>query len=199
MDFYDELIKIVILGDSFTGKSTFTNKICYENYDIHSEYYATLGTDINFTFMNNLDQYYKIIFYDTSGNIDFINIVRCYYKGCDVCILFFDISNKETFKNISFWMHDLTKNLPSSIGKVLIGNKKDIKYEENNFVTYEEAKELADNFNFEYYEISVLYDETSELKKIIRNSINNVKKDKELLKINDDKFRYKCCKNCIIL
>ncbi len=205
MEKFDKLIKIVLVGDAFSGKTTFTKRICYDEKDIN--YDSTIGTDIGLMFMNHNDTYYKVQFYDTTGHLKFIQIIRCYYKGCDACILFFDITNKNSFENIKFWLRDIEENIdeksPLIQNKILIGCKSDIRYTSHNFVTYEEARSLADNFGLKYYEISSLNDDIIELKKIIRNIIDEIDiyKSKYNLKDNNkSKERYRCCNlsNCTI-
>lgn len=200
MTTYDKHIKIALIGDAFSGKSTFAKRICYDEKDVI--YNTTIGIDTSLLFMNHNDKYYKIQFFDTTGHLNFIKIVRCYYKGCDAYILFFDITNRSSFEHIKFWLNDIEEHLPPNIDetrpllipKILIGTKPDIRYDKHNFVRYEEAKDFADTFGLHYYEISCINDELNTLKKIIRNTIDeiNINNIKDKSK-STNKSRYNCC------
>ena len=39
----------------------------------------------------------------------------------------FDLTNEESFKNVENWLQEVEENTSSSIVKILIGNKSDIK------------------------------------------------------------------------
>ena len=42
-------------------------------------------------------------FWDTTGNLLFEYLNRAYYRGCDLCILMYDISDIVSFEEIEKW------------------------------------------------------------------------------------------------
>ena len=49
-----------------------------------------------------------------------------YYKNVSGVLLCFDLTDEESYKNINFWLTDLSKHAPENLVKVLIGNKVDL-------------------------------------------------------------------------
>ena len=90
--------KIIIIGDSFVGKSCLTIKAAknlFENY-----YTATVGFEF-FTMLFKINS--KIIrlqIWDTAGQETFRSITRAYYKNSVCAVLVYDITNQNTFENI---------------------------------------------------------------------------------------------------
>lgn len=67
-------------------------------------------------------------------------------------LLVFDLTNKNTFTNLTHWLSDLKNNGPEDAIICLVGNKSDLENERQ--VTYDEAKEFADKKKLDYYEVS---------------------------------------------
>ena len=67
-------------------------------------------------------------------------------------LLVFDLTNKNTFTNLTYWLSDLKNNGPEDAIICLVGNKSDLENERQ--VTYDEAKEFADKMKLDYYEVS---------------------------------------------
>lgn len=49
-----------------------------------------------------------------------------YYKDVSGVLLCFDLTDEESFKNMSFWLGDLNKHAPAKLVKILVGNKSDL-------------------------------------------------------------------------
>jgi GTPase SAR1 family protein len=49
-----------------------------------------------------------------------------YYKDINGVLLVFDLTDEESFKNISFWLSDIKKHGPEKVTLVLVGNKCDL-------------------------------------------------------------------------
>ena len=49
-----------------------------------------------------------------------------YYKDINGVILVFDLTDEESFKNISFWLADIKKHGPEKLIIMLVGNKADL-------------------------------------------------------------------------
>ena len=64
--------------------------------------------------------------WDTAGQEKFGNLRECYYIDSHCSILMFDLTQRETYRNIPKWYKDLTKICPN-IPICLVGNKADVK------------------------------------------------------------------------
>jgi GTPase SAR1 family protein len=49
-----------------------------------------------------------------------------YYKDIHGVILVFDLTDEDSFRNMTFWLSDLNKHAPENIVKILAGNKFDL-------------------------------------------------------------------------
>ena len=63
---------------------------------------------------------------DDTGNERIYFLNKTYCKGSDACIIGFDITNKESFKHVEYWVGELSKNADENIVKCLVGYKGDL-------------------------------------------------------------------------
>ena len=75
-------------------------------------------------------------------------------KRSDGVVILYDITNKQTFVNIKYWVKSINESLNiKDIGVVLCGNKCDCDDFDRD-VTYEEGKEVADKYGVDFFETS---------------------------------------------
>ena len=144
-------IKLFLLGDSSVGKTSFAYK--YVKNIFRDEHLATIGyqnliKNITLKSGENL----KIIFYDTAGQEKFKAIAYNLIKSANGIILMYDITNRKSFNSIPEWINDIIENKGINFPIVLIGNKCDL--EEQRQVETDEGKELAEIYEFCFYEAS---------------------------------------------
>merc|ERR1712032_1198944 len=90
--------------------------------------------------------------WDTAGQDRFRSITRNYFRGSNGIMLVFNVANLSSFKNIKKWVNQIRQTLHDDVSITLIGNKCDL--EEERKVQYEEAEEIAKEFDMDYYETS---------------------------------------------
>jgi Ras-related protein Rab-11A len=66
----------------------------------------------------------------------------------------YDITNYNSFKNVSKWVHEVSEHVSSKVLLTLVGNKSDLRH--LRAVTEEEAKQFADENNMGFIETSAL-------------------------------------------
>ena len=127
----DALFNVTLMGEPKTGKSAFA-QICYES-EFNQEYLPTVGVDFK-SLMLDLQLYckdYKIkaVLWDCAGEKRFQVITSAYLRGSQVVILFYDITDRNTFDALEKNWVDLIKNNCnlSRTMFVLLGNKDDMK------------------------------------------------------------------------
>ena|SRR3990167_2079432 len=157
---YDFLLKIVMVGDSFTGKSCFMERFLYDCCTESRG--ATIGVDFKITYRNIQRELVKVQFWDQAGQDRFRTRSNSYYRGAHWIIIMYDITNAESFARVtSMWLHEINTLYHNySTSKIIIGNKRDL--ELSRVVKTEEGRKLADEIGAAFYEVSAKTGENCE-------------------------------------
>jgi small GTP-binding protein len=123
---YDYLFKLIFIGDTNVGKTAITDRLIHDRY--LGRYDNTIGVDfacVN-TVINNKDRI-KAHIWDTAGQESFASIITSYYRGIAGAAVVFDLSRKDSFRRVDFWLRELKEKRDNEkpISILLIGNKKD--------------------------------------------------------------------------
>lgn len=146
---------IIFLGNSNVGKTCLylrLNKNFYNN-----KFLSTIGIDHSFKTYKYKNEIYKINLVDTAGQDRYRNLPKSYYVNASGVFLLFDLTDKESFNEISVWMSEVNKNLGNTDenkdGPIiyLIGNKLD---KTDRVISREEAADKASFYGIKYFEIS---------------------------------------------
>ena len=184
-------IKLLLLGDSGIGKTTFLKKITGYGFLRKSE--LTIGVDYATKIMDINNKKIKVHIWDTAGQESFRAITKSYFRSSHCALIFFDLTNIDSINNIDYWIKEY-KNISTNDDNtiMLIGNKKD----SCRVMTYYECIQMSKSYNIEYNEISVLNNTDEELLYIITKLLNkiDIKEISTRLKINliQDKKIKKC-------
>jgi Ras-related protein Rab-1A len=147
---YEYLFKILLVGNSNVGKSSlflrFVDEIWKENF------VPTIGVDFKIKSIKIDNKIIKLQIWDTAGQERFRSILSSYYKGANGILLLYDITNVNSFKNLSNWLIDIEKNSSKNVKKILIGNKCDLN--ELRKIPINKGKEFADTYNMKFIETS---------------------------------------------
>ena len=133
-----------------------------------------------------------------SEHFYYTDVPTNYFKGTDGIIITYDISNKESFEIIKKMIEDIEIKTSPNVLKILVGNKCDKNSKRE--VSKEEGKQLADEFNMNFFETSAKDDinvkEAFEnlIKEIINNKKNLNSENKELIKDDNKDKKNKCNK-----
>ena len=146
------VIKLLTLGETEVGKTSIVLR--YSDDKFHESKIATIGIDFKIKIIKRGNEKIKLSIYDTAGQERFRNIVKHYYKGANGVLLIFDITKRDTFEKLEFWLDDLKENSDNldNLFIYLIGNKNDLL--ERRKVTFEEANKFAEEKNLRYIEVS---------------------------------------------
>jgi Ras-related protein Rab-2A len=146
---WDYIAKIVSIGDSGTGKSSLTIRLCEGRFQAHHD--VTIGVEFGSRIVpvgppaalelniNNpvpaarrpsessaKQKHMKLSLWDTAGQESYKSITRSYFRGASGALLVFDISRRQTFNSATSWLHDLRQIAEENIVVVLVGNKCDL-------------------------------------------------------------------------
>ena len=147
---YDYLFKVLLLGDSDVGKSSLILR--YTDETFNSKLVNSIGVDFKMKKKEIDGKVIKVQIWDTAGHERFRSITYSYYRGANAIIIVFDLSDKKSFVSITEWLKQIEKHAKENVFKFLVGNKSDLVEERK--VTYEEAKQYADEHELPYIETS---------------------------------------------
>ena len=86
---YDVMFKVIVLGDSFVGKSCLTIKATKDFF--LQDFNSTVGFEI-FSFNSKINnQVVKLQIWDTCGQEIYRSLISNYYRNCSCSIIVFSI------------------------------------------------------------------------------------------------------------
>ena len=162
-----EILKILLVGDKHVGLTTFTKKICSGIYDQST--IETIG--VNFSLkppLNNNSVGYQLWQIASGIQNKFDSINPYYFVGSNGSILMFDVTNRESFQHIEYYIESILMYNQTFIPFAILGNKIDLRKKKLDSVTDKEAAEycvkLLERFGrfnckIKYFPISTLEDE----------------------------------------
>ena len=209
---YDYLLKIIIIGDANTGKSSLLQRSTFNNF---SESYATtIGLEFGSKIIKYKDKNFKLHIWDTAGQERFQSLTNSYYNFSIGYILVFDLSDIKTFYNLEKWINNVKNKCSKHTVGILAGNKSDL----NSDVPENLILKFSKKYNLKYVEVSAKYNynisyifeklvEKIYKKRIIKNIEHDGIKSREqyentfdISNINDDNTSlYNCYGNCNII
>eukprot|EP00475_Leptophrys_vorax_P027843 TRINITY_DN3979_c0_g1_i3.p1 TRINITY_DN3979_c0_g1~~TRINITY_DN3979_c0_g1_i3.p1 ORF type:complete len:211 (+),score=37.09 TRINITY_DN3979_c0_g1_i3:55-687(+) len=147
---FDYSLKLVVLGDSGVGKSALLKRAAKGVYE--DQYVSTIGVDFEVKTITVDDQKVKLYFWDTAGQERFRTITRSYYRGAGAVLFVFDLTDRDSFRNVQVWYDDVLKTLTTDTLFCLVGNKADIP--EKRAVSKQDAEEWANDHGMPFFEAS---------------------------------------------
>jgi small GTP-binding protein len=143
-------IKIVVLGSSGTGKTSFCN--LWVNNTFSEEYKATVMSEFSFKMYNYKGNYYKVQIWDLAGQDKNIYTSKVFTKGSHGCLILYDTQDKKSFENTIKWKKSIDENTTFIDGTplpiVLVQNKIDLVQAEELEKDEEELKKFVEDNDF---------------------------------------------------
>ena len=127
---------IILIGNSAVGKTSLFKKIMTGSFS--EKNISTIGMDRKSFIIDaevddkgkKVTKNFNISLIDTAGEERFKSITKTYFKGADCVLLIYDVTNRESYDNVSMWIdsiHDSIGNHETSkYIIVLMGNKIDL-------------------------------------------------------------------------
>ena len=151
-DNYEMMFKVVLVGDSFVGKTNIMSK--YIKNEFHEDSKATVGVEFGSKQFTVEGHSIKAQIWDTAGQERYKAITSAYYKGAKGAFIVYDITRKQSFESVEKWVNDVTAVADKKITIILIGNKSDL--EDQRQVTKEQGQEKANKLELAFLETSAL-------------------------------------------
>nr|XP_061811525.1 ras-related protein Rab-27B-like [Nerophis lumbriciformis] len=160
---YDYLIKLLALGDSGVGKTTFLYR--YTDNKFSRKFTSTVGIDFRekrlmYTGTNadgatekNFRVHLQL--WDTAGQERFRSLTTAFFRDAMGFLLMFDLTSHQSFLNVRNWMSQLQANAYcDNPDVVLVGTKGDLRNIRD--VHTRQARDMADKYGIPYFETSAL-------------------------------------------
>ena len=149
----ETLVKIMLLGESSSGKTQVANRLTRKKFSLHTTPTAGIELSNRSVKLDNQTSI-KAQIIDSSGLDRFISITKQYWAVCNGALIIFDITSPSSFekaKNIAF---SFTKSSNRDPLVMIIGNKLDL--EDTRQVNTEDAQSFCLENSFLYHETSAL-------------------------------------------
>ncbi|TXT58425.1 MAG: hypothetical protein BAJALOKI1v1_1660003 [Promethearchaeota archaeon] len=132
------IYKILLVGNNGSGKSTFVN------YDRNNEkFFKDFSDNIGLDFFIKKipvqnDLHCQLQIWDVNVIEHFYFLIPSYFRGTAMFLLFFDLSDRQTFYDLPIWV-DIIEAFSDEIPILLIGSKSDLPTE----VSYNEIQNFS--------------------------------------------------------
>ena len=148
--FFDVKYKIMLLGGSSACKTSLLKR--YTKDPFSGVYSTTVGMDFQDKIIDIENKKVKLQIWDTAGQERFGNVTKSYFQSSHGFIVVYDITDKESFDKLNFWMEKIKLNGPQNVKTILVGNKCDLINERQ--VSFEEGENFAKKWNIKFFEAS---------------------------------------------
>ena len=146
----DYHFRILLLGDSGVGKSCLLFQFCDEIYA--DSYIATIGVDFKVKTIVYDNQTIRLSIWDTAGQDRFRTIAMSYYRGADGIMICYDVTDYNSFENVTNWIKEIAKYNQNQACQLLVATKCDLAVRK--VVDSVSGQELANKLNIPFVETS---------------------------------------------
>ncbi|KAI5147961.1 Ras-related protein Rab-11A [Enteropsectra breve] len=147
------LFKIVLIGDSYTGKTNILSRLINDRPLKDSK--PTIGVEFGTKLVKINDDSVNVQLWDTAGQERYHAITSAYYRGSHGAVIVYDITSKDSFDNsLSLWLSTVKDAAKTDIPIILLGNKNDL--ESDRAVSYSDAQARAHSMGIGFFETSAL-------------------------------------------
>ena len=153
-------LRFILVGNSSVGKTSIVDKYTENIFrDIHQ---STMGVDYKIKIFEMKGFKIRMNILDTAGQERYKSLAKIHFRNCNGIFLVFDLTCKQSFEDLEFWLNEIKSTIDVENTKILIiGNKSDLK----------DIREVSDNDISEFVEKNKL--------KAVQTSAKNGDKIKE--------------------
>ena len=140
--------KVILLGDSHVGKTSFVNRLCKSVFSENIT--PTIGSAFTQfrSVIGNKEHIFMI--WDTAGEEKYRSMMPLYSQGAVGAFVVFDLTSTDSFEHIQEWL--TFARAEGDIPVVLLGNKYDLEKQ----VSDEDISKFTEEYHLNYCECSAL-------------------------------------------
>ena len=195
-------IKAILIGNPGVGKTNLINTCVGMDFD--SQYNSTSSGSFRSKKLIIDNKLYILNLWDTAGQETYKAITKIFMKNSQIVIFVYDITDKQSFKDLEDWIEMCKQNLdPNEYISGIVGNKFDLYLKEE--VPEKEARKYAEDKGMKFAYVSakespegfeIFLKELIDGNPMFESKIIDLpeKKSKiELKKTDSEKKKKKCC------
>ena len=169
------VLKIILLGDSNVGKTSFIRK--YMKLNVPEKHNSTIGTAMFTKHIEYNNTSIDLRIWDTAGQERYASLTTLYYRSSNIVIIMYDVTNSQSFIRAKEYLLSIKSKGPDNIVIGLIGNKNDIVIENpsNRAIPFSVGKEYADIHGIFFAETNSFSD--NDAKSVFGNLLDLVPND----------------------
>ena len=149
-DKYHQLMKLIVVGDSGTGKSCLLHRFVEDTFC--EDQTQTIGVEFGAKVVQLLGKRVKLQIWDTAGQERYRSVTRSYYRGAVGCLIVYDITCRSSYDHVPQWLADVRQLAGKDATVMLIGNKSDMN--DKRVITHNEVSLFAQENNLMHFETS---------------------------------------------
>ena len=179
----------------------------------NTQYKATIGADFLTKTLEKGENLIQLQIWDTAGTERYNSMGQSFYRNSEACVLVFDLTVVDSFKNVENWRKDFLSSLnppdADTYPFILVGNKSDMKEdikvsndeietyckEHNNMPYFSTSAKEDINLEETFSKVAdMAYDRNS------KNDENFVPTETKFLKVTkEEKKEKKCCGGILLI
>ena len=141
-------LKIIIVGDLATGKTSIINRYINEKFD--SKNRATIAPEFSYKIIKSKDVIFRIQFWDIPGQNKNPELTGVFCRDTQGIIFTTEVQKMNALENLKIWQDSLNKFSDiKDIPKILVENKCDLLGDESHYNdNFEKIKKFSHENNF---------------------------------------------------
>ncbi|TKC47722.1 hypothetical protein EI555_016412 [Monodon monoceros] len=188
----DRLFKIVFVGNSSVGKTSFLSRFCDGKFSPGSA--ATMGIDYRMKTVRVDDSRVALQLWDTAGQERYRCITQQFFRKADGVVVMYDLTARQSFLAVRPWLSSVEEAVGDRIPVLLLGNKVDNEKERE--VPRGLGEQLAKEHNLIFYECSAYSGHNTQesvlhLARILKEQEDTVRED--TIQIDRPAKKKACC------
>lgn len=143
-----KIFRVLLVGESSVGKTCLLLR--YTDNKFSECVISTIGVDFKTRILNIEGSQVKLQIWDSAGAEKFRSITKAYYRGSHGILVVFDLSHRDSFSQVQYWIDSIKQERGEDVEIVIVGNKCDL----NQVVNEGDIIQLAEKNGVKYFKTS---------------------------------------------
>ena len=186
-------VKAILIGDVFVGKTSLINVSIGMQFNPKEK--ATISSTFVQKKMTIDSKEFRINLWDTAGQERLKSLEKLFFKGSQVVIFVYDITDKNSFIGLKKWVEEVENILENKYVCGIVGNKQDLYSQEQ--VKEDEVMEYAESKGMKFKLVSAKDNPkgfNDFLEELVKDGINIFEKKRKISLVKKKKKKLNC--NC---